>query len=40
VAEIEVAPAERPDARQIGTVLARAFYDDPVTSWMLPEERS
>ncbi|MGZ5395486.1 MAG: GNAT family N-acetyltransferase [Mycobacterium sp.] len=40
MAEIEIAPAQRRDARQIGTVLARAFYDDPVTSWMLPDHRT
>ena len=40
MAEIEIEPAQRRDARQIGTVLARAFYDDPVTSWMLPDGRT
>jgi GNAT superfamily N-acetyltransferase len=40
VAEIDVEAAQRRDAGQIGTVLARAFYDDPVTSWMLPDERT
>ena len=40
MADIAVEPAQRRDARQIGTVLARAFYDDPVTSWMLPDERT
>jgi RimJ/RimL family protein N-acetyltransferase len=40
VAEIEVEAAHRRDARRIGTVLARAFYDDPVTSWMLPDDRT
>lgn len=40
MAEIEVDAAQRRDARQIGTVLARAFYDDPVTSWMLPDDRT
>lgn len=40
MAEIEVDAAQRRDARQIGTVLARAFYDDPVTSWMLPDGRT
>jgi GNAT superfamily N-acetyltransferase len=39
VAEVEVDAAQRRDARRIGTVLARAFYDDPVTSWMLPDDR-
>jgi len=40
VVDIRVEPAQRRDARQIGTVLARAFYDDPVTSWMLPDART
>lgn len=40
MAEIQVESAQRSDARQIGTVLARAFYDDPVTSWMLPDGRT
>jgi GNAT superfamily N-acetyltransferase len=40
VADLRVEPAQRRDARQIGTVLARAFYDDPVTSWMLPDPRT
>ena len=40
MAEIEIEAAQRRDARQIGTVLARAFYDDPVTSWMLPDDRT
>lgn len=40
MAEIEVESAQRRDARQIGTVLARAFYDDPVMSWMLPDDQT
>ncbi|MGO4443599.1 GNAT family N-acetyltransferase [Mycobacterium sp. 2YAF39] len=40
MADIRVEAAQRRDARQIGTVLARAFYDDPVTSWMLPDPRT
>jgi GNAT superfamily N-acetyltransferase len=35
---IDVAPARRGDVRGMATVLARAFYDDPVTSWMLPDD--
>lgn len=30
-------PAEKSDVRDMGRVLARAFYDDPVMSWMLPD---
>lgn len=40
MAELEVEAAQRRDTRQIGTVLARAFYDDPVNSWMLPDDRT
>lgn len=38
--EIGAEPAQRRDIGQIGTVLARAFYDDPVNSWMLPDDRT
>lgn len=37
---VDVRPAQRRDVRQMATVLARAFYDDPVTSWMLPDDRT
>jgi GNAT superfamily N-acetyltransferase len=37
---IDVRPAQRSDARGTGAVLARAFYDDPVMTWMLPDDRS
>ncbi|MEO3761158.1 GNAT family N-acetyltransferase [Mycobacterium sp. B14F4] len=40
MADVEVAPARQRAARRIGTVLARAFYEDPVTSWMLPDDRT
>jgi GNAT superfamily N-acetyltransferase len=35
---VDVAPATRGDVRAIATVLARAFYDDPVMGWMLPDD--
>ncbi len=38
MAEIEVAPSQRRDVRQVSTVLAKAFYDDPVMTWMLPDD--
>jgi GNAT superfamily N-acetyltransferase len=38
VADIEVAPAQRADVRAMSRVLAKAFYDDPVMSWMLPDD--
>jgi GNAT superfamily N-acetyltransferase len=38
--KLDVRPAQKADVRQVATVLARAFYDDPVTSWMLPDDRT
>jgi GNAT superfamily N-acetyltransferase len=38
--DIDVRPAQKADVRQMATVLARAFYDDPVNSWMLPNDRT
>jgi GNAT superfamily N-acetyltransferase len=38
--DIDVSPAQRGDVRGISTVLARAFYDDPVMAWMLPDDRT
>jgi len=40
VADIAVAHAQRRDVREMSTVIARAFYDDPVMSWMLPDDRT
>lgn len=37
MADVEVAPAARQQVRQLSRVLARAFYDDPVMSWILPD---
>lgn len=37
VAAIDVRPANRTDLKVLGSVLARAFYHDPVMMWMLPE---
>jgi GNAT superfamily N-acetyltransferase len=37
---IDVSPAQRSDVGQVSAVLARAFYDDPVMSWMLPDDGS
>jgi GNAT superfamily N-acetyltransferase len=36
-ADITVRNAQKSDVRQMARVLAKAFYDDPVTSWMLPD---
>ncbi|MGV0606010.1 GNAT family N-acetyltransferase [Mycolicibacterium sp. XJ1904] len=38
MADVEVAPATRQHVRQMSGVLARAFYDDPVMKWMLPND--
>ncbi|MCV7302877.1 GNAT family N-acetyltransferase [Mycobacterium barrassiae] len=40
MADIEVEPAQRRQVGGMATVLARAFYDDPVMSWMLPDDRT
>lgn len=37
---IDVRPLGRRDVRDAARVLAKAFYDDPVTSWMLPDDSS
>ncbi|WSE55766.1 GNAT family N-acetyltransferase [Mycolicibacterium sp. ND9-15] len=38
MADVSVAPAVRQHVRDMSQVLARAFYDDPVMSWMLPDD--
>jgi GNAT superfamily N-acetyltransferase len=37
---IDVRPLGRNDVRDAARVLAKAFYDDPVTSWMLPDDKT
>jgi ribosomal protein S18 acetylase RimI-like enzyme len=37
---IDVRPAQKADVGDLSRVLARAFFDDPVTSWMLPDDRT
>lgn len=37
---IEVRPALKSDIGALGQTLARAFYDDPVSVWALPDEAS
>jgi GNAT superfamily N-acetyltransferase len=32
-----VRKAERSDVREMAAALARAFYDDPITAWLLPD---
>lgn len=38
--ETNVRPAHRTDISALAAVLARAFYDDPIFEWMLPQESS
>ena len=38
--DLPVRPAEPADARALAAPLARAFYDDPVTVWANPSERT
>ncbi|ULE31920.1 GNAT family N-acetyltransferase [Mycobacterium sp. IDR2000157661] len=38
MADVDVGPAGRRDVRRMSEVLARAFYRDPVMSWMLPDD--
>jgi hypothetical protein len=35
--QIDVRPALRADVRELSVVLAHAFYDDPVMTWMVPD---
>jgi len=35
---IEVRVAQKPDVRGLARDLGRAFSDDPVTRWMLPDD--
>jgi ribosomal protein S18 acetylase RimI-like enzyme len=38
-APVSVRPARREDFAALADMLARAFYDDPVTSWFYPNDR-
>jgi GNAT superfamily N-acetyltransferase len=38
--QIDLRPVRRADIRRVSGVLARAFYDDPVTMWMVPDNES
>ena len=40
MAEVELRPTERADVRSLSKVLARAFYDDPVMAFMLPDDEA
>ncbi|MBS4727888.1 GNAT family N-acetyltransferase [Mycobacterium sp. SM1] len=37
---IQARPARKADIRGLSQVLGRAFYDDPVAAWMMPDARS
>jgi hypothetical protein len=37
---IEARPAGKADVHKLSDVLGRAFYDDPVMTWMLPDGKS
>jgi GNAT superfamily N-acetyltransferase len=37
---IQARPARRADVRALSRMLGRAFHDDPVMLWMLPDDRS
>lgn len=36
----DIRDATRADVRALGEMLTRAFWDDPMTEWLLPDERS
>ena len=40
MADIELRPIARADVRSLSKVLARAFYDDPVMKYMLPDDKA
>ena len=40
MAEIELRPIARADVRSLSKVLARAFYEDPVMKYMLPDDKA
>ncbi len=37
---INAHPAQRADIGQLSHVLGRAFYDDPVSMWIMPDDRT
>jgi GNAT superfamily N-acetyltransferase len=37
---VDVAPARKQDVRELAGVLGRAFYDDPVMMWMVPNNNA
>lgn len=37
---IQARPAAKPDVAELSHVLGRAFYDDPVSMWIMPDDKS
>jgi ribosomal protein S18 acetylase RimI-like enzyme len=37
--DIGVRPAQKSDVRALSATLGRAFYEDPIMKWMLPDDR-
>ncbi len=37
---IDIAPGRRADIKELSAALARAFHDDPVMMWMLPDDQA
>ena len=37
MADIDVRPPQKADVRGLSRTLGRAFYDDPIMMWMLPD---
>lgn len=38
MAAVDVRPGRRSDVRELADVLGRAFHDDPVMKWILPDD--
>ncbi|PRC44106.1 GNAT family N-acetyltransferase [Mycobacterium sp. ITM-2017-0098] len=38
MSEIDVRFAQKPDVKELARVLGRAFFDDPVMMWMVPDD--
>ncbi|VEG56685.1 N-acetyltransferase GCN5 [Mycolicibacterium aurum] len=38
MADIDVRFAQKPDVKELARVLGRAFFDDPVMMWMVPDD--
>lgn len=38
MSEVDVRLAQKPDVKELSRVLGRAFFDDPVMMWMVPDD--